>query len=517
MRQEYLRGLIEKAPITHATFRLADLLLQGNVTKIVVTPNFDDLLLRALSLFGKQPAICDDPRTVERIDPEKSEIQLIYLHGSYSFYDCRNTNTEVMERSLSRADTTLTMAALLDKVLSSRSPLVIGYSGWENDVFMTALRRRLLTSLPFNLYWFCYRREEITQLPEFLNHPDVYFVCPAGEGTEIIQEALAEDDASQNKPAEETGKKQPSLSATAILDLLLNQTGKESPFLTRHPLGFFAERLRSELPRDDADNGQDIYSFRSVLERVERAVKWDEDTIRRQEENDALLEKVREAVRRAQYEEALTIARQLTNLTSVQLRELINTMDAAAAAMGDKSSLTPAACDIAISSYAELEKMGQPQPPKTLVDAAVKKGNAFYAIGQYAAAVSAYDQAIAPLSDDPEAQVALAAPRNNKGLALKSLRRTEEALLEHETVISRLATHTSDAALNSVVVALVFKGTIHAQASVGDAALAAFDAAQETASKIKVQGEYTKTMLADAGPSVVLARALVAAAKAPGA
>src|SRR5262245_33499806 len=42
MRQEFLRKLIKDKPITHANFRLADLLIQGRITSIAVTPNFDD-------------------------------------------------------------------------------------------------------------------------------------------------------------------------------------------------------------------------------------------------------------------------------------------------------------------------------------------------------------------------------------------------------------------------------------------------------------------------------------------
>ena len=97
-RQEYLRDLIKNAPITHANFRLAHLLIRGSIANIVVTPNFDDLLSRALTLFGKQHVICDDPRTVERIDPEDSNIQLIHVHGSYWFYDCRNTGRKLVDK-----------------------------------------------------------------------------------------------------------------------------------------------------------------------------------------------------------------------------------------------------------------------------------------------------------------------------------------------------------------------------------------------------------------------------------
>jgi hypothetical protein len=111
-RQRYLQDMIKDKPITHANLRLAHLLIEGAISNIVVTTNFDDLLSRALTLFGKQHIICDDPGTVERIDPEKPDIQLIHVHGSYWFYDCRNTSAEIRDRAMPQRDTTLTMAAL---------------------------------------------------------------------------------------------------------------------------------------------------------------------------------------------------------------------------------------------------------------------------------------------------------------------------------------------------------------------------------------------------------------------
>ncbi len=71
------------------------------------------------------------------------------------------------------------MASLPDRVLSRRSPLVIGYGGWDGDVIMTALKRRLQSPLPHNLYWFCYRRSDLDSLPPWLkSHRQVYFVVP---------------------------------------------------------------------------------------------------------------------------------------------------------------------------------------------------------------------------------------------------------------------------------------------------------------------------------------------------
>ena len=66
-RSEYLRSLIEGQPISRANFRLAHLLLgeeqRTAVTDLVVTPNFDDFLVKALRIFGKPHFVCDHPAT----------------------------------------------------------------------------------------------------------------------------------------------------------------------------------------------------------------------------------------------------------------------------------------------------------------------------------------------------------------------------------------------------------------------------------------------------------------------
>jgi tetratricopeptide (TPR) repeat protein len=164
-RQQVLRDLMEKAVISRANFRLAHLLLDKTVTNLVVTPNFDDFLSRALTLFGLRHIVCDHPRTLERIDFRSTEVQIIHVHGSYWFYDCCNLRAEIATRAEWSSSTSFTMLSALDEILKTHSPLVVGYSGWEGDVFMNALQRRLTTGLRTKLYWFCYRRRDGESLP----------------------------------------------------------------------------------------------------------------------------------------------------------------------------------------------------------------------------------------------------------------------------------------------------------------------------------------------------------------
>jgi hypothetical protein len=95
-----------------------------------VTTNFDDFLSQALILFGASHIVCHHPRTALRVEPERAD---------------------------RTADDPSSMRDFLERLLSPRSPFVVGYSGWENDVFMSALKRRMKEGLKFNLYWFCYK------------------------------------------------------------------------------------------------------------------------------------------------------------------------------------------------------------------------------------------------------------------------------------------------------------------------------------------------------------------------
>jgi hypothetical protein len=58
-RQQYLRELMQNKAISLANLRLAHLIGARKLTNLVVTTNFDDMLSRALRLFGHLPAICD--------------------------------------------------------------------------------------------------------------------------------------------------------------------------------------------------------------------------------------------------------------------------------------------------------------------------------------------------------------------------------------------------------------------------------------------------------------------------
>ena len=274
-RRAYFRSKIEGQPVSDANLRLAHLVGSGALTNVVITPNFDDLLSRGMHLFGHRHVVCDHPATTARIDLDGSDAQIVHVHGTYWFYDLVNTDDEIEERAHGmRAGPG--MGELLADLLRARVPLVVGYSGWEGDVVMRALRARLRHRLKHQLYWFLYSKQGRSTLPDWLTtHPNVTFVQ------------------SEDAP----------LSAVRVFDSLLRVFQVDAPPLTRDPLAFFADRLEAEVPEQADEGAPDLYYFRDVIARVRTAAESSTER-----KVGAALERVRDAIRRSRYDLAARYA-----------------------------------------------------------------------------------------------------------------------------------------------------------------------------------------------------------------
>ena len=318
-RQAYLRSLIEGKPIPAANLRLAHLLLDGRIGNLVVTPNFDDFLSRALNLFGKAHVICDHPSTVGRIDPESPDLQLVHVHGTFWFYDCRNLKQEIADRAEPSHETQLSMAALLDRILARRSPLVLGYSGWEGDVVMTALRRRLASGMRSNVYWFCHSRASQPAAPWVASHPNVMFVLPperleSWPGASQVANSQpirrGHGDASGPEPSSLPPATEPALDpklpALDVLDEIIRALSLEEPPLTRDPLAFFIGQLRAQLASEDSDQPetQGRYLMGDVIQKLEDARSRVAGATPMGETQEGLV-RIRSALRRSQYREVI--------------------------------------------------------------------------------------------------------------------------------------------------------------------------------------------------------------------
>ncbi len=298
-RRAFFRRKIEGQSLSDANLRLAHLLGSGALTNIVVTPNFDDFLSRALTLFGHRHLVCDHPATTARFDFDAPDLQLVHVHGTYWFYDLINTDQEIVERAQGMRGGP-GMGELLTDLLRSRVPLVVGYSGWESDVIMRTLKRRLRTGLKHRLYWFLYTAQSADSLPPWIrDHADVTFVV-----------------------AERT-----QLPADRVFDALVRAFQLEAPNLTRDPLGFFAEQLRAAVPPQPpiSSTEAELYFFDDVIHRVQHAADQAEGGAK---ESARAIERVRDAVRRGRYNLAARYAkgvalRYLTMATRGQLADAL--------------------------------------------------------------------------------------------------------------------------------------------------------------------------------------------------
>jgi tetratricopeptide (TPR) repeat protein len=269
-RQQYFANLVKNATVNAANLFLAHILLESRLAQIVVTPNFDDLLMRALRLFGASPQVFDHPATVARVAPRSGETQIIHVHGSYHSYHLANLELEIAIGTPAGPSVPMNMSDQLLSLMRDCSPIVIGYAGWEKDAIMHALSRRLTDRLPFNLYWFLYSRDELTLLPPWLrDHVDVYFVIagvPTAEGAlqsvSTVSAGGGADGGLTPEPGIET------LDAALALHELIVALELPVPTLLRAPVQFFLDQVSSAVSKEV--ERFEKYSFAELVQTLKR-------------------------------------------------------------------------------------------------------------------------------------------------------------------------------------------------------------------------------------------------------
>ena len=176
LRRRFLESIIVNTKITDSNVELADILLSKKLTNTLFTTNFDNQIERAISLLGGDNIITSDNNESNMlIDVDPKKIQIIYLHGKYNNYKCKNLIDEINKRDNSE----FSMDKLLSHYLRNKSPIIMGYSGIYDDIFMESIQKRLKNDVPFNYYWFCYSKEDYEKLPNWLkNNKQVKFILP---------------------------------------------------------------------------------------------------------------------------------------------------------------------------------------------------------------------------------------------------------------------------------------------------------------------------------------------------
>jgi hypothetical protein len=271
-RQSFFQKLIEGNYVSTGNYRLAHLLLahrdNQRFANLVVTTNFDDFLSRALQIFGEMPRVYHHPEVAqEALFLGGRKIDILHLHGSYQFYDIANLNAQVADRAIQ-------MRAVMDRVLEELTPLVIGYSGWEQDAFMQGLSRRFPEgSEPAvndpSVYWFCYRQSTLTELPEsLLRNLHVRFVVP--EAVDDDPPEALEGFYGGAPTYMEKNSILHTLPSTQVLDALIGRFELEEPLLITNPAASLANLLDGMLPPDAIGNR---YRKQYFLRRIVRQLR----------------------------------------------------------------------------------------------------------------------------------------------------------------------------------------------------------------------------------------------------
>jgi len=491
-RARYFRTLIEGEFVPNAVLRLAHLLSSKRVSNIVATPNFDDFISRSLTMFGAPHIVCDHPATASRIDPESNDLQILHVHGSYWFYDCRNLAGEIEDRAEHSAATTDTMAGCLDRLLSRRSPLVVGYSGWEKDVFMTALLRRLASDLGYNVYWFCYRPSEIESLPpELKEHPNVFFVVPtpgqtkesdAQEGGSSADEAQPFGLNMTKKLGESGASSEATLPATDVFEALAGALDLDDLPLTKDPLRFFADQLRASMPpNDDSSRDDGIYSMSRVIRRVELAAdKLDEITQGTEKQLEAVFVAVRTSRFRAAIEAAAEIL--LPDVDVEQIRRLIGQLVYAVEHLSkDRDNR-----EVVLRGHELVDRAGEhllkESPANSIsrihvAESAFAAASALFDLEYREEAVNVYDKVVARFGGAEELTLRepVACALVNKIVTLGRLGRPKAALVACEQMVALFGNAEEPILREAVARALFNKGVVLGQMKRRDEAVSAYE------------------------------------------
>ncbi|MGG7145195.1 hypothetical protein ACQPVA_00250 [Clostridium butyricum] len=188
-RKRYIKNLIKDKRIPESAIKLANILLSRKVSNLVVTPNFDTFIYDTLKLFGENNIIISDTcKSAGKLNIESNSLNILHVYGTYEFYDCVSQKyTNERNKDL---DELFSVRSFLRTALNGMSPLVIGYSGWENDVIMSELKERFKMPLKYKMYWFCHNEEDYKNLPLWIKYSDeekkivrddVIFVLPKEE------------------------------------------------------------------------------------------------------------------------------------------------------------------------------------------------------------------------------------------------------------------------------------------------------------------------------------------------
>lgn len=257
-RSRFFKSIITEAKISSANLMLAHILYSKKIATTVFTTNFDDKLKQALELIGVTDLfVAENVMDNLVINPQTEDIQVIHVHGTYNFYDCANLENEI--QLVANQSNTISSSRVLSSFLLNQAPIIVGYSGWENDVIMTCLKERLSYPTPLRYIWVCYSKESYDTLPQWLKtSSSVDFIIPD------INDMGCEDIIEGHQFVQRESKtKRSKIDATMFFSLLISSIKLGIPEIFENPFSYYSKRIDKVLPQHE-----DVLHLRHWAERM---------------------------------------------------------------------------------------------------------------------------------------------------------------------------------------------------------------------------------------------------------
>jgi hypothetical protein len=246
-RSQFYKKLILNSKISSANLMLAQILQANVISNTVFTTNFDDKIKNALDIIGtKEVFVSENAMDNLVVNTISNEIQIIHVHGTYRFYDSVNLEKEI--KSVSEQTGTLSSFHVLRSFLQQKAPIVVGYSGWENDVIMTCIKERISLPVPYNYIWVCFSEKDYVSLPNWLKNNDkVYFVI-----SEKQEKNCDQDDINIDMYLNQTDKEKfTEIPATLFLGKLISQLKILPPKIFVNPYEYYSDMISKTLPHNE--------------------------------------------------------------------------------------------------------------------------------------------------------------------------------------------------------------------------------------------------------------------------
>ena len=242
-RSRLFKDLCRKAKISSANLMLAQILHSGQFANTVFTTNFDDSLKKSLELMGTKSYFCAENSMDNLVVSNQSkDIQIIHVHGTFDFYDCANLEKEIGD--VASQTGVIGSSQLLASFLSNQAPIIVGYSGWENDVIMQCLKERLKYPTPLQYIWVCYNKQSYLNLPNWIKE---------NESVIFVISELDNSDCGENGDALtwSVSGNVDMIDATMFFKRIISNFKLKAPLIFTDPYSYYFEKIQGALPKDE--------------------------------------------------------------------------------------------------------------------------------------------------------------------------------------------------------------------------------------------------------------------------